>query len=121
MDTRSSLYDQILVPELRICEFDATPPPPDSPAVIAVNNDSVTFQSINVESGIGILSLELEWSPVTGNISSYEVRLVELGPTAGEGGDRDVLEIFPPELLKVSSKLDCLVSEPGIKSLIVVL
>ena len=100
MDTRSSLYDQILVPELRTCEFDGTPPPPDPPFVIAVDNDTVQFQSVDMELGMGILNLRMEWSPVTGNISSYEIRLVEF-EAAAKGEDQKVLEAYSPQQLKV--------------------
>ena len=100
MNTRSTLYNQILVPASRTCVFDGAPPPPDTPTDLTVNNDSVQFQSVNVESGMGLLNVELEWNPVAGNISSYEIRLFEL-----EGGVEDdarILEVFQPNDLKVN-------------------
>ena len=101
MTTRSSLYNQILVPKVQTCEFDATAPPPDPPTVITVNNDTVQFQRVDLDLGMGILGLELEWNPVTGNISLYEIRLVELE----EGGEQKVLEIYSPEEVKVGPQL----------------
>ena len=101
MSTRSSLSNQILVPEVQTCEFDATPPAPHPPTAITVNNDTVQFQSVDVDLGMGILGLELEWNPVTGNISLYEVRLVELEPASNEVQEQKVLEIYPPEEVKV--------------------
>ena len=101
MDSRSSLYNQILVPKLKTCEFDALPPPPDPPTTVAINNDSVQFQSVDVDLGMGILTLDLEWNRVAGNISSYEVRLVELRPGAEDAREENVQEIFQPDQLKV--------------------
>lgn len=102
MDTRSTLPDKILVPKLRTCEFDATPPSPDPPAVVSVNNNSIVYQSVDVELGMGLLTLELEWNGVGGNISSYEISLVELGPPAANG-EQVVLETFHPQQLQVSA------------------
>ena len=99
MDTRSTLYDQILVPASRICVYDGAPPPPDTPTDITINNNSVQFQSVNVESGMGLLNLELEWNPVAGNISSYEIRLYELD--TGVKDDARILEVFQPNDVKV--------------------
>ena len=104
MDTRSTLYDQILVPKSRICVFDGIPPPPAPPTVITINNDSIQFKSVNAESGMGLLSLELDWKPVAGNISSYEIRLVELeaGIMQDKGqDDAQILEVFQPDEMKV--------------------
>lgn len=101
MDTRSNLYNQILVPKLRMCEYDALPPPPNPPTTVAINNDSVRFQSVDAELGMGILTLDLEWNRVAGNISSYEVRLVELRAGAGDASEANVQEIFQPDQMKV--------------------
>ena len=103
MDTRSSLYNQILVPKLRMCEYDALPPPPNPPTTVAINNDSVQFQSVDAELEMGILTLDLEWNRVAGNISSYEVRLIELRPGAEDASEANVQEIFQPDQLKVQN------------------
>ena len=83
--------------------YDGAPPPPDTPTDITVNNNSVQFQSVNVESGMGLLNLELEWNPVAGNISSYEIRLFEL--EAGVKDDARILEVFQPNDVKVNSSI----------------
>lgn len=101
MDSRSSPSNQILVPKLRMCEYDALPPPPNPPTTVAINNDSVRFQSVDAELGMGILTLDLEWNRVAGNISSYEVRLVELRPGAGDASEANVQEVFQPDQMKV--------------------
>ena len=102
MNTHSTLSDHILVPELRTCEFDAAPPPPQPPTIVTISNNSVNFQTFDVESGMGLLSLELEWNLVTGNISSYEISVVELEPDFGIGEERVVIETFHSQELKVS-------------------
>lgn len=101
MDTRSSLYNQILVPKLRTCEYDALPPPPAPPTTIAINNNSVQFQSVDTELGMGIMTLDLEWSRVAGNISSYEVRVIELHRGAEDASEANIQEVFQPDQLKV--------------------
>ena len=101
MDTRSNLYNQILVPKLRMCEYDALPPPPNPPTTVAINNDSVQFQSVDTELGMGILTLDMEWNRVAGNISSYEVRMIELRPGAQDASDANIQEIFQPDQLRV--------------------
>ena len=84
-----------------MCEYDALPPPPNPPTTVAINNDSVQFQSVDTELGMGILTLDMEWNRVTGNISSYEVRMIELRPGAQDASDANIQEIFQPDQLRV--------------------
>ena len=101
MVTRSSLYDQILVPNMRVCEYDALPPPPDPPTTVNINNNSIQFQSADLELGMGVLTFDLTWNRVAGNISTYEVSLFELRSGAEDVSEGNIQEIFHPDQLKV--------------------
>ena len=95
----SNLY-HTLTPEPRHCEFDAMPFPPNAPSSVNINHDRMRFESIDVGTDLGTVVVDLRWTrPPRGNISNYELRVVEFEATLERV---DIGEVFYMEAFEVN-------------------